>query len=48
MRKSVENYVKKCYSCQRRKSTRKFIAPLGELEETIFLFQITSVDVTGS
>ena len=31
-----------------RKSTRKFKAPLGELEDIIFLFQITSVDVTGS
>jgi len=47
MRKSIENYVKKCDSCQRRKSTRKFIAPLGEVEEPTFPFQITSVDVTG-
>jgi len=46
MRKSIENYVKKCDSCQRRNGTRKFIAPLGEVEETTFPFQITSVDVT--
>jgi len=48
MRKSIENYVKKCDSCQRRKSTRKFMASLGEVEEPTFPFQITSVDVTGS
>ena len=47
MRKSIENYVKKCDSCQWRKSTRKFIAPLGEVEEPTLPFQITSVDVTG-
>jgi len=47
MHKSIENYVKKCDSRQRRKSTRKFIAPLGEVEEPTYPFQITSVDVTG-
>jgi len=47
MRKSVENYVKKCDSCQRHKSRRKFIAPFGDVEEPAYLFQITSVDVTG-
>jgi len=48
MRKSIENYVRKCDSCQRRKTTRKFIAHLGEVEEPIFPFQITSIDVTGT
>ena len=48
MRKSNENYVRKCDSCQRRKSTRKFIAPLGEVEGPTFPFHITSGDVTGS
>jgi len=47
MLKSIENYVKKCDSCQRRKSTGKFIAPIGEVEEPTFPFQITSVDITG-
>jgi len=47
MRKSIENYVKNCDSCQRRKGTGKFIAPLGEVEELLFPSQITSVDVTG-
>ena len=45
MRKSIQNYLKKCDSCQRRESTGKFIAPLGEEEEPTFPFQITSVDV---
>jgi len=43
----IENYVKKCDSCQRPKSARKFVAPLGEVEEPTYHFQITSVDVTG-
>ena len=47
MRKSIENYVRKCDSCQRRKSTRKFIASLGEVEWPTFPFHITSGDVTG-
>jgi len=46
MCKSIENYVKKCDSCQRRKSSRKCIAPLGEIEEPTYPFQIISVDVT--
>jgi len=47
MRKSIENYVKKCDSCQRRKNTRKFVAPLDEAEEPIFPFQITPIDTTA-
>jgi len=46
MRKSIENYTKKCDSCQRRKSTRT-LAPLGEVEEATCPFQIISVDATG-
>jgi len=46
MRKSIENYVKKCDPCQRRKSTRKLLAPLGEVEEPKFPFEVTSMDVT--
>jgi len=47
LRKSIENYVRKCDSCQRRKGTRKCIAPLGEVEGPTFRFHITSGDVTG-
>jgi hypothetical protein len=47
LRKSIENYVRKCDSCQRRKSTRKCITSLGEVEGPTFPFHITSGDVTG-
>jgi hypothetical protein len=47
MYRSIEDYVKNCDSCQRRKGDREFIAPLGKLEETSTHFQFTSLDVTG-
>jgi hypothetical protein len=47
MRRSIEDYVKKCDSCQRRKGDREFIAPLGKVEEPTTPFQVTSLDVTG-
>ena len=47
IRKSIENYVKKCDPCQRRNSMRKLITPLSKVEETKFPFHIISVDVTG-
>jgi len=33
MGKSVEDYVRKCDPCHRRKEERKFVAPLGEVQE---------------
>jgi len=47
MRKSIEDYVQKCNSCQRRKEDRQFTAPLGSPEEPERPFQITSMDITG-
>ena len=47
MRKSIEEYVRKCDSCQRRKEKREFIAPLGEVDEPTFPFEVTSMDITG-
>jgi len=47
MRKSVEDYVRKCDPCQRRKEEREFVAPLGEVEEPTAPFQVKSVDITG-
>ena len=38
MRKSVQEYVQKCDSCQRRKDDREFTAPLGVVEEPRALF----------
>jgi hypothetical protein len=46
MRKSVEEFVKQCEACQRRKD-REFAAPLGEVEEPTAPFQVTSMDITG-
>ena len=47
MRKSVEDYVRKYNTCQRRKEGREFVAPLGEVEEPTAPFLVTSLDVTG-
>jgi hypothetical protein len=47
MRKSIQNYVKECDSCQKRKSARKFVAPLGEVEEPTYHFEVVSIDITG-
>jgi hypothetical protein len=33
MQKSIEDYIKKCDTCQRRKEDREFVAPLGQVEE---------------
>jgi len=47
MRKSIEDYVRRCDSCQRRKEDRQFTAPLGSPEVPERPFQITSMDITG-
>ena len=47
MRKSVEDYIRKCGSCQRRKEEREFVAPLGKTEEPSSPFEVTSMDITG-
>jgi len=47
MRKSVEDYVRKCDPCQRWKEDREFVAPLGEVKERTAPFLVTSVDIVG-
>ena len=47
MRRSVEEYIRKCDACQRRKENCEFIAPLGDPEMPVAPFQITSMDITG-
>jgi len=47
MRKAIEDYVRKCDLCQRRKGTREFVAPLGEFQEPTAPFQLTAMDITG-
>ena len=47
MRRSIEEYVKGCDPCQRRKEDREFVAPLGEVDEPRAPFEVTSMDITG-
>jgi len=47
MRKSIEDYVRKCDTCQRRKEGREYVAPLGSVEEPTVPFQVTTMDITG-
>jgi len=47
MRNSVEDYIRKCDSCQRRKEEREFVEPLGKMEEPSSPFEVTSMDITG-
>jgi hypothetical protein len=47
MRRTIEDYVQKCDSCQGRKEDRQFTAPLGFPEVPERPFQITSMDITG-
>ena len=47
MRKSVEDFVKSCDLCQRRKGNREFVAPLDEVKEPTAPFLVTSLDISG-
>ena len=47
MRKSVEDYVSECDSCQRRKGSHEYTAPLSDLGNSVAPFEVTSVDITG-
>jgi len=46
MRQSIEEYIRRCDKCQRRKGKQEFRAPLGEVENTSEPFQVTSLDIT--
>jgi hypothetical protein len=47
MRDTIEQYIRRCDPCQRRKENREMIAPLGNVEEPIIPFEVTSMDITG-
>jgi hypothetical protein len=47
MWKPVEDFVKSCDLCQRRKGSREFVAPLGEVDKPTAPFLVTSLDITG-
>ena len=47
MRKDIEDYVRSCDSCQRKKEDREFVAPLGSVQEPTAPFEVTAMDVSG-
>jgi hypothetical protein len=47
MRKSVEEYVNECDSCQERKGSHEYKAPLGDPGNPTAPFEVTSMDITG-
>jgi hypothetical protein len=48
MRQDVESYVRECDNCHRRKQGREYIAPLGEVRQPTYPFEITSMDICGT
>jgi len=47
MSKDVENFIKKCMSCAKLKSSRIPLAPLGEVPETPGPMEMASIDICG-
>ena len=47
MKKDIEDYVRSCDSCQRKKEDREFVAPLGSVQEPTAPFEVTAMDVSG-
>jgi transposase InsO family protein len=47
MRQDVENYVRKCDECPSRKQGREYTAPLGDVRQPTYPFEITSMDICG-
>jgi len=46
MRKTIEEYVRRCDKCQTRQGKQEFRAPLEEVESSE-PFQVTSIDISG-
>jgi hypothetical protein len=47
MRKAIEEFIKECDSCKRRKGDHEFTAPLGSIGNRKAPFEIVSMDITG-
>jgi len=45
MRKSVEDYIRKCDSCQRRKE--RICGSIREIEQPVLPFEVTFTGITG-
>jgi len=46
-RETIQQYIRRCDPCQRRKENREMNAPLGDVEEPKIPFEVTSMDITG-
>ena len=46
MRRSIQEYFRKCDYCQRRKEDKEFVGPLGEVETPAAPFQVAGMDFT--
>jgi hypothetical protein len=47
MDRDIDTYIKQCDSCAKFKAGRQPTAPLGELPDTTFPFEVTSIDICG-
>jgi hypothetical protein len=47
MTDTIQQYISRCDTCQRRKENREMIAPLGDVEEPKNSFEVTSMDIEG-
>jgi transposase InsO family protein len=47
MRRDIDQYVRECDACQRRKQGMEFKAPLGDVTQATYPFEITSMDICG-
>jgi hypothetical protein len=47
MRQDIDRYVQECDECNRRKQGNEYKAPLGEVMEPTYPFEITSMDICG-
>jgi hypothetical protein len=47
MRQDVENYLSACDECHRIKQGREYTAPLGEVRQPTYPFEIISMDICG-
>jgi hypothetical protein len=47
MQRTIREYFNNCEACQRRKGAWQFTAPLGDVDEPRFPFEVTAIDITG-
>jgi hypothetical protein len=47
MRRDVQAYIQNCQECQQTKPSHEFRAPMGEVLEPSYPFQVTAMDICG-